>query len=136
MKKLIVGILSLFLAGCLGHPKSVKPITGFELNNYLGKWYEAARLDHSFDRGLEKVTAEYSLREDGGVEVKNRGFSVKNKMWSEATGKTFFVRKSNEGYLKVSFFGPLYGSYVIFQLDKEEYQYAFVSGPNESYLEI
>ncbi len=74
MKKLIVGISSLYLTGCLGHPKSVKPVTGFELNNYLGKWYEVARLDHSFERGLEKVTAEYSLREDGGVEVKNRGF--------------------------------------------------------------
>ncbi len=134
MKKLIPSILSLFLTGCLGYPDNVEPVTNFELNKYLGKWYEIARLDHSFERGLEKVSAEYSLREDGGVKVKNIGFSIKKNKWSEATGKAFFVRKPNEGYLKVSFFGPFYGSYVIFELDKENYQYAFVSSSNDSYL--
>lgn len=91
-------------------------------------WYEIARLDHSFERGLEQVTAEYSLREGGGVQVKNRGFSNKKNKWSEAEGKAFFVGKASEGYLKVSFFGPFYGSYVVFELDKDNYQYAFVSG--------
>ena len=134
MKKLLLYISSLFLSGCLGHPESVQPVIDFELNQYLGKWYEIARLDHSFERGLEKVSAEYSLREDSGVKVKNRGFSNKKNKWSEAEGKAFFVRESNEGYLKVSFFGPFYGSYVIFALDKVDYQYAFVSGPNLSYL--
>jgi len=134
MKKLLLYISSLFLSGCLGHPESVKPVTDFELNQYLGKWYEIARLDHSFERGLEKVTAEYSLREDGGVKVKNREFSTKKNKWSEAEGKAYFVREASEGYLKVSFFGPFYGSYVIFELDKVDYQYAFVSGPNLSYL--
>jgi len=134
MKKLILGILLLLLSGCLGYPGNVKPIKDFELEKYLGKWYEIARLDHSFERGLEKVTAEYSLREDGGVRVKNRGFSANKNEWEEAEGKAYFVRESDEGYLKVSFFGPFYGSYVVFELDKENYQYAFVSGPNESYL--
>ena len=54
--------------------------------------------------------------------------------WSEADGKAYFVNNSNEGFLKVSFFGPFYGSYVVFELDKENYQYAFVSGPDLSYL--
>ena len=134
MKKLILGILLLLLSGCLGYPGNVKPIKDFELEKYLGKWYEIARLDHSFERGLEKVTAEYSLREDGGVRVKNRGFSANKNEWEEAEGKAYFVRESDEGYLKVSFFGPFYGSYVVFELDKENYQYAFISGPNESYL--
>ena len=134
MKKLILGILSFLLSGCLGYPGNVKPIKDFELEKYLGKWYEIARLDHSFERGLEKVTAEYSLRDDGGVRVKNRGFSANKNEWEEAEGKAYFVRESDEGYLKVSFFGPFYGSYVVFELDKENYQYAFVSGPNESYL--
>ena len=134
MKKLILGVVSLFLSGCLGMPESVMPVKEFELDKYLGKWYEIARLDHSFERGLEQVTAEYSLREGGGVRVKNRGFSKKKNKWSEAEGKAFFVGKSSEGYLKVSFFGPFYGSYVVFELDKENYQYAFVSGPNTSYL--
>ncbi len=115
-------------------PKNVKPVKPFDLNRYLGKWYEIARLDHSFERGMEQVTAEYSLRDDGGVLVKNRGFLTKEQQWKEAQGKAFFVEKADEGYLKVSFFGPFYGSYVIFELDKENYQYAFVSGPDTSYL--
>ncbi|MCA1794749.1 MAG: lipocalin family protein, partial [Desulfobacteraceae bacterium] len=53
----------------MGMPDSVQPVTGFELERYLGKWYEVARLDHSFEKGLSQVTAEYSLREDGGVLV-------------------------------------------------------------------
>lgn len=68
-------IISVFLlSSCLGMPKLVKPVSDFELNNYLGKWYEVARLDHSFERGLSQVTAEYSLK-SGGVLVLNRGFS-------------------------------------------------------------
>jgi apolipoprotein D and lipocalin family protein len=134
MKNLVLGIASLLLTGCLGYPETVKPVTGFELDRYLGKWYEIARLDHSFERGLEKITAEYSLREDGGVRVINRGFSREKKEWDEAEGKAYFVRGSEEGYLRVSFFGPFYGSYVVFELDKEDYQYAFVSSSNRSYL--
>jgi len=134
MKKLLLGIASIFLSGCLGMPDSVTPVKEFELDKYLGKWYEIARLDHSFERGLEQVTAEYSLREGGGVMVKNRGFSIVKGTWKEATGKAFSVGKPREGYLKVSFFGPFYGSYVVFELDKDNYQYAFVCGPNTSYL--
>jgi apolipoprotein D and lipocalin family protein len=134
MKNLILGIASLLLAGCLGYPEAVKPVTGFELDRYLGKWYEIARLDHPFERGLEKVNAEYSRREDGGVRVINRGFSGEKNEWDEAEGKAYFVRGSDEGYLRVSFFGPFYGSYVVFELDKEDYQYAFVSSSNRSYL--
>ena len=134
MKKLVVSITSLLLAGCLGYPKTVEPVKEFELKKYLGKWYEIARLDHSFERNLEQVSAEYSVREDGGVCVTNRGYSIKENKWNEAIGKAYFVRESDEGYLKVSFFGPFYGSYVIFELDKTDYQFAFISGSNESYL--
>jgi apolipoprotein D and lipocalin family protein len=115
-------------------PQSVQPVNDFELDNYLGKWYEVARLDHSFERGLSKVTAEYSLRPDGGVSVINRGYSADDKEWKQAEGKAYFVNSENEGYLKVSFFGPFYGSYVVFELDKQNYDYAFVSGPNTDYL--
>lgn len=134
MKKILLAVVSMLLGGCLGMPDSVTPVKGFELDKYLGKWYEIARLDHSFEKGLEQVTAEYSLREDGGVLVHNRGYSKSKNKWNAAQGKAFFVGKESEGYLKVSFFGPFYGSYVVFKLDKENYQYAFVSGPNTSYL--
>ena len=134
MRKLLLIMSALILSGCLGMPKSVKPVSDFELDRYLGKWYEIARLDHSFERGLSQVTAEYSLRSDGGVLVLNRGFSDADNKWKEAEGKAYFVNTNSEGYLKVSFFGPFYGSYVVFGLDHENYQYAFVSGPNTDYL--
>lgn len=126
--------VSLSLAACTGMPAGVAPVDGFELNRYLGKWYEIARLDHSFERGLTRVTAEYSLREDGGLRVVNRGFSANKGEWEEAEGKAYFVESPGLGYLKVSFFGPFYGSYIVFELDKQDYQYAFVSGPDTSYL--
>jgi len=129
-----VVFLLIFVSGCLGFPEGVNPVDEFELDRYLGKWYEIARLDHSFERGLQKVTAEYSLRDDGGVKVVNRGYSVTEQKWKEAEGKAYFVRGKNEGYLKVSFFGPFYGSYIVFGLDKDEYRYAFVCGSSTSYL--
>lgn len=115
-------------------PESVTPVKDFKIERYLGKWYEIARLDHSFERGLEQITAEYTLRGDGGISVVNRGFSAKENKWDEAEGKAYFVGDTNEAYLKVSFFGPFYGSYVVFELDKENYEYAFISGPDLSYL--
>jgi apolipoprotein D and lipocalin family protein len=126
--------LCLLLAACTGMPAGVKPVGGFELDRYLGKWYEIARLDHSFERGLSRVTAEYSMRDDGGVRVVNRGFSAETGEWSEAQGKAYFVESPDLGYLKVSFFGPFYGAYVVFELDRQGYQYAFISGPDTSYL--
>ncbi|WP_415918825.1 lipocalin family protein [Thalassotalea crassostreae] len=127
-------IMVSLITGCLGMPDKVEPIEDFELNQYLGKWYEVARLDHSFERGLSKVSAEYSIKQDGGVKVLNKGFSEADNEWQEAEGKAYFVNEDSQGYLKVSFFGPFYGSYVIFELEKENYQYAFVSGPNTDYL--
>ncbi len=130
----IAAALILLLTGCAGIPKNVKPVDNFSLEKYLGQWYEIARLDHSFERGLSRVTANYSLRDDGGVRVLNRGYSEKEKRWKEAEGKAYFVQKPNKGYLKVSFFGPFYGSYIVFELDHEDYQYSLVCGPNTSYL--
>ncbi|MDH1471044.1 lipocalin family protein [Shewanella sp. GD03713] len=134
MKKLLLLISVLVLSGCLGMPRNVEPVKDFELERYLGKWYEIARLDHSFERGLTQVTAEYSLKADGGVKVINRGYSNDTQQWKEAEGKAYFVNGDGEAYLKVSFFGPFYGSYVVFGLDQQDYQYAFISGPDTDYL--
>jgi apolipoprotein D and lipocalin family protein len=127
-------LLAVFITGCTGIPEGVKPVDDFKLEKYLGKWYEIARLDHSFEQGLTRVTANYSLREDGGLRVINRGYSAKKDKWKEAEGKAYFVKGSDQGYLKVSFFGPFYGSYIVFELDHENYQYSLVSGPDKSYL--
>lgn len=126
-------VVLLMLTACTGLPEGVQPVKPFELERYLGKWYEIARLDHSFERGLSSVTADYTLRPEGGIRVINRGYSSAEQKWDEAEGRAFFVKDSDTGYLKVSFFGPFYGSYVIFELD-QDYQYAFVSGPNRDYL--
>jgi apolipoprotein D and lipocalin family protein len=133
MNKLLI-LLAVFITGCTGIPEGVKPVDNFKLEKYLGKWYEIARLDHSFEQGLTRVTANYSLREDGGLRVINRGYSAKENKWKEAEGKAYFVKGSDQGYLKVSFFGPFYGAYLVFELDHENYQYSLVSGPDKSYL--
>jgi apolipoprotein D and lipocalin family protein len=122
------------LVGCTQLPQGVQPVDGFEIDRYLGTWYEIARLDHPFEKGLDNVTANYALRKDGGIDVINRGYSAKDKEWNEAQGKAYFVDDRDKGHLKVSFFGPFYSSYVIFELDKADYQYAFVSGYNRDYL--
>jgi apolipoprotein D and lipocalin family protein len=114
-------------------PDNIKPVSPFKVENYLGKWYEIARLDHRFERGLININANYSLRDDGGLQVVNRGYSSSDGAWQQAEGKAYFVEDSNQGYLKVSFFGPFYGSYVVFDLDAN-YQYALISGPNKSYF--
>lgn len=132
LKGLLLAAIGL-LAACTGIPEGVEPIDDFELERYLGKWYEIARLDHSFERGLSRVTADYSLRDDGGVRVLNRGFDAEKSEWQDAVGKAYFVGAPNVGHLKVSFFGPFYGSYIIFALDAD-YRYAMVSGPSKSYL--
>ena len=133
MRKVAIAFL-LLATGCAGIPENVKPVDSFRLERYLGRWYEIARLDHSFERGLSRVMADYSLRDDGGFRVLNRGYSEKEKKWKEAEGKGYFVRGPDQGHLKVSFFGPFYGSYIVVELDREDYQYALVCGPDKSYL--
>lgn len=139
MKKLcLAGLMSLslvLLSACVSIPEGVKPIDNFELARYLGKWYEIARLDHSFERGLEQVSADYSLNTDGSVQVLNRGFNTTKQQWQEAEGRAQFVEAPQIGRLKVSFFGPFYGGYNIIELDKD-YQYALVVGNDRSYLWI
>jgi len=74
MKVILLVLSTLLLGGCLGMPENVSLVKNFQLDKYLGKWYEIARLDHSFERGLQQVTAEYALRDDGGVSVKKQRF--------------------------------------------------------------
>jgi len=133
-RRVVSSLAALTLGGCVGVPDGLEPVKEFEPERYLGQWYEIARLDHSFERGLSQVTAEYSEKEDGGIRVLNRGFDAAKGEWNEAEGKAYFVGERDEGYLKVSFFGPFYGAYVVFDLDRDDYQYSYVAGPNRSYL--
>jgi apolipoprotein D and lipocalin family protein len=124
----------LTLAGCTGKPDNIKPVENFQADRYLGTWYEIARIDKRFEKGLSRVTAQYSLRKDGGITVINRGYSAAEDDWKESTGKAYFVEGKDKGFLKVSFFGPFYGSYIVFELEPKDYRYALVSGPDTSYF--
>ena len=125
----------LILAGCSGVPEGLHPVTGFDADKYLGHWYEIARLDHSFERGLNDVTADYRKLPDGRIEVINRGFDAKKNKWNEAKGVARFQGKPDVASLEVSFFRPFYGAYNVLVLDPQ-YRYAMVAGPNRDYFWI
>jgi len=138
MKRLIYALLlsvTLVLTGCSDKkPEKVTAVKNFKLNEYLGTWYEIVRLEHRFEKGMEAISATYSMREDGGVKVLNKGYKTEEKEWSEAEGKAYFVESTDEGFLKVSFFGPFYGSYIVMDTDYETY--TMISGPDLSYFWI
>lgn len=128
--------LAITVAGCTGIPKGLEPVKDFETDRYLGKWYEIARLDHSFERHLSNVSATYTKGENGNIRVINRGFNAKTGKWKQIEGHARFIENETVGSLKVSFFGPFYGAYHIVDLDRENYSYALVAGPSRSYLWI
>ncbi len=110
-------------------------VSGFDLNRYLGKWYEIARLPNRFEKGLVNVTATYSLRDNGMVKVLNEGCKgTKDGKHASVTGKAKFAAGSDKGHLRVSFFWFFYADYVIFALDPD-YKWALV-GSSDKYLWI
>jgi apolipoprotein D and lipocalin family protein len=132
----IVFLMTFTILGCTGVPKGLEPVSEFDGDRYMGKWYEIARLDHSFERNLSNVSAIYTAQEDKMISVVNRGFNEKTGEWKQIEGKAHFVKDGTVGSLKVSFFGPFYGGYHVIELDRENYSYAMVSGPSRSYLWI
>ena len=124
------------LQGCsLSVPAGIRPVTGFNVDQYLGHWYEIARLDNLFQRGLVQVTATYSLRGDGSICVENAGWNVQKKQKKTIVGKARFVADEQVGHLKLSFWGPFYSSYVIFYLEAD-YSVAMVCGSSKDYCWI
>ena len=109
-------------------------IRNLDLSRYLGTWYEIARFDHSFERDMDNVTAEYLLRDDGMVDVINSGW--KNGKYQIAEGKAKYPDpEGNQGALKVSFFLFFYSEYNIMMVD-ENYQMSLVGSKSENYLWI
>lgn len=128
--------LAFGLLGCsVGIPEGLQPVRGFELARYEGRWYEIARLDHRFERGMTDVSAQYRAQPDGSVEVINRGWDARKNEWKEARGRALFQGDPGTASLKVSFFGPFYGGYHVIALDPG-YRWALVSGPDRDYLWI
>lgn len=136
-KSLIMAGMVLFLvAGCAGPPAGITPVADFDLNRYMGTWYEIARLDHRFERGLSRVSATYSPEEGGRVEVLNRGFDRSTGKWKEIRGRASLLTDSGAASLKVSFFPLIYSGYHVIELDQNRYSHALVCGPSRSYLWI
>lgn len=124
------------LTGCSTQPpQGVVVVTPFDVRRYEGKWYEIARLDHRFERGLTDISATYTRQPDGSVRVINRGYDGEDREWNQAEGRAFFTGDSQRGSLKVSFFGPFYGGYHVVALDKE-YRWSLVMGPDREYFWI
>jgi apolipoprotein D and lipocalin family protein len=138
MKKLFLLLLlwPMLLAGCAGAPEGIVVVDNFKLDRYLGTWYEIARIENRFERGSEQVSAIYSLRKDGMVQVLNKGYYPEKKKWKTAEGKAKFAGDPNVGALKVSFFGPFYGPYTVFALDHDNYTWAMVTASSRDYFWI
>lgn len=128
--------LSVVMIGHTGIPEGMTPVQGFDPQRFLGTWYEIARLDHGFEKGLSHVTAEYSARDDGGIKVVNKGYNGRQNRWELSEAKAYSIESPTVGRLKVSFFGPFYGSYNIIDLDEKNYSYAMVVGPSTKYFWI
>ena len=128
-----IAALIFLSTSCRTIPSGVTAVTPFDVNKYLGKWYEIARFDFRFERNLNNTTANYSLNANNTVRVVNRGYNYVENKWSQATGKAKFVKEPNKAMLKVSFFGPFYGGYNVVELDKD-YKYALIIGQSTKYM--
>jgi apolipoprotein D and lipocalin family protein len=131
----LAGLAIAKVATSRGIPRGLAPVRNFVPERYAGLWHEIARFDYRFERGLERVTAEYTLVPDGRVRVHNRGFDPVARRWKEARGIAKAAGEPGVGALRVSFFGPFYAPYNIIELD-DDYHYAMVTGPSRKYLWI
>ena len=128
--RIMIVALVAVVAGCVSGPKvDNTPVAALDLNRYLGEWYEIARFDHSFERGVEKAKANYTLNEDGTIKVVNSG--IKDGKPKTAIGKG--KQTDTPALLRVSFFGPFYADYRVMMID-EGYTYALVGSGSADYL--
>ena len=134
---LVMGLMagSLLVAPALAgdSTKAIPPVAEFDLNRYLGTWYEIVRMPHRFEKDLIRVTADYSLRPDGKIQVLNRGYKPSKGKWSDAKGKAWVPDPRVPARLKVSFFWPFSAEYKIIRLDAE-YRWALVTSGTTDYL--
>ncbi len=135
LNQILAFLALIFFNACETIPEGAKAVKPFEINKYLGTWYEIARMDFKFERDLKNVTATYSLNDNGTIKVLNQGFNINTNERKQAIGKAKFVDLTDEAKLKVSFFGPFYAGYNVVALDAE-YKYALIAGQSLEYLWI
>ena len=127
-----LAVAALFLAGCAASTRHIPAVTPFDVDRYLGRWYEIARLPHRFERGLDYVAAEYS-REEQHLVVVNSG--VRNGEPKSVRGLAKFKGDMNTAELRVSFFRPFYGDYRVIWL-APDYSCAIVTSSTNNYFWI
>jgi apolipoprotein D and lipocalin family protein len=133
---LFMGLFSIFSCSTNQHPK-LDVVGAFELQRYLGTWYEIAKLPNRFEKGLICVQAHYSLRADGKITVRNQGTEIQdgkptNKI-KDIEGKAWIPDPKEPAKLKVSFFWPFAGDYWVIALSPD-YSVALVGDPSREYL--
>lgn len=106
-------------------------VKSFDFDRFLGSWYEVARFDHFFERGMEQTKANYVLRSDGNIDVINTG--IKKGMPKTAKGKAKLT--DIPSLFRVSFFGPFYSDYRVMLVDTD-YQYMLIGSGSDNYLWI
>ena len=131
----IIGIAILLSSCGASIPENASPVQNFDINKYLGSWYEIARFDFRFEKDMDNVMAQYSLNKKNNVAVLNSGYNYKKEEWVSAEGVAKFRGNKNIAALKVSFFGPFYSGYNVIALD-DDYKYALVAGKSLDYLWI
>ncbi|HBH86786.1 MAG TPA: hypothetical protein DDY17_04175 [Syntrophaceae bacterium] len=134
---ILILALIISFSGCEDEKKHppLSQVSKVDINRYLGLWYEIARIDHSFQKGCVASTAQYALRPDGYIKVVNR--CRKNSLAGEIAsveGKAWVIDKDTNAWLKVQFFWPFRGDYIIIDLDEKDYSYAVVGHPSRDYL--
>lgn len=130
-KNALLFLLLCMVCGCTKLTVDNSVIDSLDVNRYLGEWYEIARYDHRFERGMENTRAIYSMRDDGMIDVINTG--VKDGERKESKGKAKLT--DTPALLRVSFFGPFYSDYRVMMLDAD-YQYALIGSGSDDYLWI
>ena len=134
MRQIITLTLLMILFSCKSQNPPLNVVQQLDIKKYTGTWYEIARLPNSFEKGLECITANYTLLENGKIQVVNKGHLAENlAKVKTAKGKAYIPDKNEPAKLRVTFFWPFYGDYWVLALDSE-YQYALVGVPDRKYL--
>lgn len=131
MKKIFLVLMVGLLAGCSELTVDNSVVSELDLQRFLGTWYEIARFDHRFERGMEQTKANYVLRDDGDIDVLNTGIKDGELQTAEGKAKLTDV----PAVLRVSFFGPFYSDYRVMLVDSD-YQYALIGSGSDDYLWI
>jgi apolipoprotein D and lipocalin family protein len=131
---LLALIFSVISLSCTAKSLHVEPVSDFQLENYLGTWYEIARIENSIEEGLSNVTATYGINKNGSIRVVNKGFNDEEGEWEEAEGRAYFNSAENVAHLDVTFFWPFYIDYIVFEFKDAKDGYAFVTSDSTDYL--